>query len=269
MALKKFRIGFIGAGKMGEALIKSLLKEISPAEICFFEKDAKRAEELGKSLQIMLLNSNEEVYRQAQFVFVCVKPDQVKDVLEELKSTETDAVLVSIAAGVSTDYFRSFGKLKVIRAMPNTPALVGRGITAVAESPYVSKSEFEEVVGFFKIAGEVVVVKENQMNAVTALSGSGPAYVFLFLEALKEAGINVGLPANVSELLAVETLIGACELFKQSQRSTSELIEMVASPGGTTIAGLKSLEKNAFKYAVMEAVESACKRAYELEKSGD
>lgn len=266
MNQKRFTFGFIGAGKMGEALIKGLLNSHQPQEICFYERDAERAKKVASETGASSLSSSVEVYSSARLVFICVKPDQVLKVLEEIKEAEHDAVLVSIAAGVATSFYRSFAPFKIVRVMPNTPALIGRGITAVAESPYVTEEEFQFVVEVFSGLGEVVVVEESKMNAVTALSGSGPAYVFRFIEALKEAGINVGLPAATAEKLAVETVIGSCELFKQSNMSTSELVEMVASPGGTTIAGLKALEKNSFKYAVYEAIEKACKRAAELEK---
>jgi len=266
MNQEKFTFGFIGAGKMGEALIKGLLNYHQHQEICFYERDSERSKKVAFETRASSLDSAVSVYSSARLVFICVKPDQVLGVLEEIKGAEHDAVLVSIAAGVATSFYRSFAPFKVVRVMPNTPALIGKGITAVAESPYVTEEEFRFVIEVLSELGEVVVVEESKMNAVTALSGSGPAYVFRFIEALKEAGINVGLPATTAEKLAVETIIGSCELLKQSGRATSELVEMVTSPGGTTIAGLKALEKNGFKYAVYEAIEKACKRAAELEK---
>lgn len=264
-----FEIGIIGAGKMGEALLRSIAQRIGPEKTCFFEKDESRASFIYSQIGSKKLSSSREVYESSDYTILCVKPDQVADVLKELVGSESDSVLVSIAAGISTDYILSFGNFKVVRVMPNTPALVQKGMTVIAKSDYVSEDEFKGVVEIFQGLGEVLVLEEGKMNAVTALSGSGPAFVFKFIEALKRAGINVGLPADISEKLAVETVIGASELLKQSGKSTSELIEMVASPGGTTIAGLKALEKNAFAYAVMEAVEKAFKRARRLEKSDD
>lgn len=262
-----YKAGIIGAGKMGEALLRSLSRKFNPNNLCFYEKSSDRSREVRESTRTVEMKSAKDVYSLSQFTFLCVKPDQVKDVLNEIGEVESGSVLVSIAAGISTEYIRHYGQFKVIRAMPNTPALVGRGITAVARSEFVTEEEFEELVALLEGIGEVVVVDEESMNAVTALSGSGPAYVFLFVEALKQGGINVGLPAKVSEKLALETIIGACELMKQTGLSTSDLVEMVASPAGTTIAGIKALEKNSFRYAVIEAVERAFKRARKLEKS--
>jgi pyrroline-5-carboxylate reductase len=266
MNRNNYLFGFIGAGKMGEALLKGLLNKYQTREICFYEKDKERAYKVASETGAISLDSAFEVYTRTKAVFVCVKPDQVEGVLKEIKDAPHEAILISIAAGVATSFYRSIAPFKVIRIMPNTPALIGKGITAIAESPYVTEDEFQFTVEVLSSIGETVVVEENKMNAVTALSGSGPAYVFRFIEALKEAGINVGLAANIAEKLALETILGSCELYKHSGKSTSELVEMVASPGGTTIAGIKALENNRFKYAVMEAIEKAFERAVALEK---
>jgi pyrroline-5-carboxylate reductase len=267
---KRFELGFIGAGRMGSALAEGVLKAGMEAEkVCFFDIDGKRAEELKTRTGAELLGSAAEVFQNSRITFLCVKPDQTPDVLKELSEFEKESVLVSIAAGISTNSIRKYGGFRAVRAMPNTPALIGSGVTAVAKSPYVTEDEFESVVDVFRTVGEVVVVEEKHMNAVTALSGSGPAYVFRFIEALKEGGINLGLSAEISLKLAVETVLGAAKLLKSTDRSTSEMIEMVASPGGTTIAGLKKLEKHGFKYAVMEALEAAEERAKKLEKKNE
>lgn len=262
-----YMAGIIGAGRMGEALLKSFSRNFDPGTLCFYEKNRERSGEVRQNTGAVELYSAKDVYRLSKFTFMCVKPNHVREVLEEIGGVESDSVLVSIAAGISTGYIRNHGEFRVVRVMPNTPALVGRGVSAVATSSYVTQEEFDELVELLKGIGEVVVVDEESMNAVTALSGSGPAYVFLFIEALKQAGVNVGLPAKVSEKLALETIIGACELVKHTGLSTSELVDMVASPAGTTIAGIKALEKNSFRYAVIEAVEKAYRRARKLEKS--
>ncbi|MCX7832259.1 MAG: pyrroline-5-carboxylate reductase [Actinobacteria bacterium] len=269
MENKQFEFGVIGAGKMGGALIKGLSFLKGSQNICFFELSKERAEEVVKETNAVFLESAGQVFANSEITIISVKPDQVKSVLEEIKNVKSDSVLVSIAAGVTTDYYRKFSEFKVVRAMPNLPAVVGKGVTAVARSRYVSEDEFIKVIEVFKSVGEVVVLEEDKINAATALSGSGPAFVFRFLEALKEAGIEIGLPAKVAEKMALETILGACELFRQSGLATSELIEMVSSPGGTTIAGLKKLEKHSFKYAVMEAVNSAYERAKKLGKRDD
>lgn len=264
---KKFEYGFIGAGKMGGALLQGIIRNgANPEKLCFFDVSKERSEELSKETGAFPLNSAREVFEKSEIAFLCTKPDQVASVLNELKSAEKSAVLVSIAAGISTDFIRSYGEFKVVRTMPNTPALIGKGITAIAKSEFVSSEEFKGVKKVFEAVGEVVVVEEKHMNAVTALSGSGPAYVFRFVEALKEAGINVGLSAEIAFKLAVSTVEGSVQLLKAEKKSTTEMIEIVASPGGTTIAGLKKLEKHGFKYAVMEAVEAAEERARKLEK---
>lgn len=262
---RDFLIGFIGTGKMGSAILKGLISSgISGSNICFFDPDTQISKALEEETGCRRMNSEREVYSKSKFTFLCVKPDKVNQVMEAIKPADEDAVIVSIAAGVPVSQMRKFGDFKVIRTMPNTPALVRKGITAVAKSDFVSREDFDRVLEFFSVIGDTVVVEEKDMDAVTALSGSGPAYVFLFIEALKEAGILTGLSAGVAEKLAVETIAGAVELFRQSGKSTSELIEMVASPGGTTIKALKKLEKHGFKHAVMDAVEAAYKRSKEL-----
>lgn len=269
MEKKQFEFGVIGAGKMGSALIRGLSVFKGSQNICFFELNKERAEEVVKETNAVFLESAGQVFANSEITIISVKPDQVKNVLEDIKNIESDSVLVSIAAGVTTDYYRKFSEFKIVRAMPNLPAVVGKGVTAVAKSKYVSDDEFFKVVDAFKSVGEVIVLEEDKINAATALSGSGPAFVFRFLEALKESGIEIGLPAKVAEKMALETILGACELFKQSGLTTSELIEMVASPGGTTISGLKKLEKYSFKYSVMEAVNSAYEKAKKLGKRDD
>lgn len=263
-----YTLGLIGAGRMGEAILRGVLESshYRPQEICFYDANPARAGYIKDAYEVNALESAARVYSSSIITVLAVKPQNFSEVVDELARVKSDSVLVSILAGVSTGRFREAGLKKVIRAMPNTPGTIGKGITAVARNPEVVREVYEDVLSLLRSLGEVVEVDEKDMNAVTALSGSGPAYVFRFIEALKEAGIKAGLSAELSQRLALATIEGSTALLRESGKNTAELIESVASPAGTTIEALKVLEDYRFKAAVMAAVEAAWKRAYELEK---
>ena len=271
-ALKTKTIGFIGAGNMANALIKGLLASRAVEANALFASDVRPEpiRQLSQAYGINVSPDNKAMVRQVEICVLAVKPQNFPQVLEELQGAiSRKHLIISIAAGITTtQILKSLNEgVKVIRAMPNTPALVQSGITALCHGGTVKEEDMKIARALFACVGETVVVKEEQMDAVTALSGSGPAYFFLALEALAEGGKLMGLTSEQANLLAIETAKGAAALAAQSPQSLEELRIMVTSPGGTTEAGLRRLEKYTFREALMEAVQSATERSRELSRS--
>ncbi|MEK6759912.1 MAG: pyrroline-5-carboxylate reductase [Deltaproteobacteria bacterium] len=278
--LTKKTIGFLGAGNLAEALIKGLLvsKSVSPAQITASDTVASRLAHLAEEYEIKVCNRNFEVAAASDILFITVKPHDVPALLREIApEIGKGTLLISAAAGVTTsaigDVLRGAGLARLpalIRAMPNTPAIVREAMTGLYAGAGATRSELKLASAVFESVGKVAVIDdEDLLNPVTGLSGSGPAYVFLFMEALTEAGVKAGLSEADSKLLAIQTTLGAARLAMESDKTLPELRRMVSSPGGTTIEGLKKLEEAGFKAAVIGAVEAATKRAGELSKPSD
>lgn len=261
-------LALIGAGNMGEALLKGLLaRGASPEDLRAAERVPGRAAEIGSRYGIGVSASILEAVRGARLVVLAVKPQDVGPALAEIRSSWGDGILVSICAGVTLA--RLEGALpegaRVVRVMPNAPALVGQGASAYCANRHVGPGERLEVETVLRAVGEVFAVeKEELLDAVTGLSGSGPAYVYVFLEALADAGVLMGLPRALAQALATQTLAGAAIMAREEAVHTAELKDRVTSPGGTTIAGLRELELGGFRAAVIEAVRAATLRSREL-----
>lgn len=263
-------VAILGGGAMGEALLAGLLRAGRPAtEIVVGEKRAARAEELRDRYGVDVV-SNVEAARRAGVVVFVVKPHDVAALADEVAPELTaDHVVVSVAAGVRTSSIeeRLPPGVPVVRAMPNTPALVGEGMVAVSAGAAATESQVATARDVLGASGRVVTVPEYLQDAVTAVSGSGPAYVFYLVEAMVEAGVHVGLPRDVATELVVQTLYGAATLLRDGDASATELRERVTSPAGTTAAGLRALDDGAVRASVLAAVEAARDRSREL--SGD
>ncbi len=256
-------IGIIGFGKMGEAIalgLKGLGEKIG-----VFDIDQERVK-FAKEQGLTVFEDNVSLVKNSSLIILAVKPQVIKDVLDEIKThISSDKLVVSIAAGVRSDTIKeALGIDRVVRVMPNTPALVGEGAIVLSFCGGFTEREKRLVTEVFRPLGEVFVLDEVYMDAVTALSGSGPAYVFLFLEALSDAGVKVGLSRDVSLRLALQTLKGSLVLFERKEGIPRKFIDMVTSPGGTTISALHTLEINGFKGIIMSAVEEAYRRSKEL-----
>jgi len=272
MSLEGEQIGFIGGGAMAEALASGLIAAgIAPADILIADVAAARREHLAAALGVRTAQANAEVARSSQIAVLAVKPDVVGPVLENLREAETantNAPLwVSIAAGVPIARLEAQlpEGARVVRAMPNTPALVRTGATAICGNARVTRDDLAAARALFDSVGITwEAPSEDLLDPVTGLSGSGPAYVFAFLEALTEAGEQAGLPAEAAARLAAQTVYGAAKLALESDRTPAELREQVSSPGGTTLAGLARLEAAGFRAAVRDAVAAATRRAGEL-----
>jgi len=263
----------IGSGNMGFALMKNAYSVLSDKNIFFTDADNAKAREAASAINAGVCNSNLEAVSNGDFIFLAVKPQVLPDVLAEIApiarerhKNGSSPVLVSMAAGWSIAKIQDAvkEKLPVVRIMPNTPALIGKGMIALAASPEVSTENAAFIKHFLDGAGIVDIMDERYMDAVTGLSGSGPAFVYLFIEALADGGVLAGLPRDKALRYAAQTVLGAAAMVMENNKHPGELKDMVTSPGGTTIAGIAALETGSFRGTVIKAVEAAWKRAKEL-----
>lgn len=268
------RIGFIGAGQMGQALTTGFLRS------GLVERDAIKASDAVASCRdhffevtgVETLSSNVALVQRSDVVFLAVKPQVMPDVLSEIKGVITENhLLVSIAAGVPLSHIASglgdsgvHPRFRIIRVMPNTPCLAGHGAIAFSITDPVTQEDIETVTPLLKSVGRCFLVREGLLDAVTGLSGSGPAYAYLMIEALSDGGVRMGLPRDMATILAAQTLKGAAEMVLSSGEHPGVLKDRVTSPGGTTIAGMHVLENRAVRGALMDAVMEATRRSTEL-----
>jgi pyrroline-5-carboxylate reductase len=261
------RIGFIGGGNIAEALIRGLLQSGTVGNDAVRASDPSdvRREQLGRAHAIGAHADNREVAAWAEVLVLAVKPQAMAAALASLAGFE--ALVITVAAGVPTTTIEAALPARVVRAMPNTPALVGAGATAIAKGSRATDADLELAAALFASVGRVVRVSESALDAVTGLSGSGPAYVMVLIEALADGGVAMGLPRDVALTLAAQTVYGSAKLQLDTGEHPAALKDRVASPGGTTIAGLSRLEAEGFRGAVIAAVEAATVRAHELGNS--
>ncbi len=263
------RIAFVGAGNMAGALIRGLVASGAYPASAITASDVRpeALAALRAAHGIATTANNRDAVREADVVVLAVKPQVIHDALDDLAAAlHADALVLSIAAGVPTATIESrlAPNARVVRAMPNTPALVGAGATALCPGAHATHADLDIAEALFRAVGIVVRVEEAQMDAVTALSGSGPAYVFMMIEALVDAGVKVGLGRDIAATLAAETVFGAAKLLRDTGEAPEALRAKVTSPGGTTAAGLAALEERGFHDALFAAVERATARGREL-----
>ncbi len=267
------KIGFLGGGQMAEALIKGIIAaELRPPETIFVcEHNEFRRDHLTEHYGVQTFFGSEQVLTHCEIVIVAVKPQGMATLLSDcINKIGTHHILITIAAGLPISfYMKKLGnpEIKLIRVMPNTPALVLEGASALSRNDNVSGQDLKEAEEIFQAVGEVVVLSESHLDAVTGLSGSGPAYVFTFVEALIDAGVKSGLTRVVSEKLAMQTVLGSVKLLQESGEHPAALRGKVTSPGGTAITALHVLEKSGFHGLIMDVVEAAVRRSEELGKS--
>ncbi|MEM9771224.1 MAG: pyrroline-5-carboxylate reductase [Cyanobacteria bacterium P01_D01_bin.73] len=268
------RMGLIGGGVMGEALLSRLLSGglYEPSEVLVSDLSPLRRNVLRDQYGVSVTDDNIEVARSAFVVLLAIKPQIFSKVAPSLHSSlqavETAPLVLSILAGTSLATLSAGlgSRVPVVRAMPNTPATVGAGVTAIARGSQVSDEQFATAQSIFESVGQVVAVPESLMDAVTGVSGSGPAYVALMVEALADGGVSAGLPRAIASQLALQTVLGAAQLMSETELHPALLKDRVSSPGGTTIAGVAALESNGFRSAVIQAVQAASQRSQELGK---
>jgi pyrroline-5-carboxylate reductase len=266
--MKTRTLGFLGAGNMAAALIKGLLHaEVRPNRIMASDVKAERLEQLGAAHGIRTTRDNHTLVRESSVVVLSVKPQVIDKVLTEIGGeVRPEQLVVSVAAGVPVEALeaRLPKGSRVVRAMPNTPATVQAGATAIAGGAHALEDDLRIARELFEAVGRVVVLDESLLDAVTGLSGSGPAYVMLIIEALADGGVKVGLHRDTALLLAAQTVFGSAKLLLDTGEHPGRLKDMVTSPGGTAIAGLHTLESGALRKTLIDAVEVATKRAAEL-----
>ena len=262
------RFAFLGAGNMAGALINGLIRAGTPAgRIVGTVRRPERGQELEKKLGIKAITDNVTAAKEADVVVLAVKPQAMRKLLAQIAPViDTHKLVISIAAGVPIAAIeRKLGTgSRVVRAMPNTPALVGLGATALSGGEHATEEDLAFAQKLFDAVGITTVVDETLLDAVTGLSGSGPAYVFLMIEALSDAGVKVGLSRHVALKLAAQTVLGSAKLLLETGEHPGHLKDQVTSPGGTAIAGLHTLEAGGLRTTLIDAVEAATKRAKEL-----
>lgn len=268
--LENKKIGFVGAGLMAEAIARGLLKAgIGPGRINASDPDDRRRDLFQKELGINTTVDNASLAGFADIIILAVKPNVVSQAIADFGGAlNAGHLLISIVAGVKTDAIESklAGEIPVVRVMPNTPSLVGEGISAVAPGRYAGSEHVDVARGIFEAVGKVVQVTEDKMDAVTGLSGSGPAYVYMLIEALADGGVRAGLPKATALVLAAQTVAGAARMVLETGEHPAVLRDRVMTPGGTTVAGVAVLERSGFRSAAMEAVKAAADRSAELGK---
>jgi pyrroline-5-carboxylate reductase len=269
MTIKGLTVGFVGGGNMGEALIKGLLgASLVPASaIHATDVRLERLKELDRLYGIQVSADNVELVRHSDIVILAVKPQIMDAVLKEIAPAITRRkLLISIAAGVSTAKIRAVlhKDARLIRVMPNTPALVLEGVTAIAKADGLEPDDLDAAGEIFSAVGRVVVLEETAMDAVTGLSGSGPAYVAVVIESLADGGVRMGLDRITAMTLATQTVLGAAKLLLETGLHPGALKDMVSSPGGTSIAGIAALEEGGIRTTFIKAVERATERSREL-----
>jgi pyrroline-5-carboxylate reductase len=264
------KLGIVGGGAMGSALLDGVVQAglLKPDTIFLLETNQSKRETLQTKLGINICRDLAELARQCQSIILAVKPQVLPDLLRELRpEINSDHLLISIAAGVSLAALENqIPQGRFVRVMPNTPARIRRGAAAYAIGNNITNADTVQVEAIFGCVGEVLQVKEGLMDSVTALSGSGPAYVYYFIEALIDAGVLLGLGRDQAKTLAVETVIGAAEMLKQTGEHPARLRNEVTSPGGTTAAALFELEKAGIAGTLMTAIQAAARRSADLSK---
>ncbi|HEX9051176.1 MAG TPA: pyrroline-5-carboxylate reductase [Anaeromyxobacter sp.] len=269
MALKKKKIAILGAGNMGEALAKGLLRagKVPPEFLTCTDARAERREDIHARYGVQVTGDNRAAAAAADIVVLAVKPQVIEPLLDEIApGVDAKKLVISIAAGVPIAALaRKLGAgVRIVRTMPNTPALVGAGATALARGPHATDADLEQALSLFEAVGVAVVVEEHHLDAVTGLSGSGPAFVFMAIEALADGGVKVGLARPVAMALAAQAVMGSAKLVLETGEHPGRLKDQVTSPGGTSIAGVHALEQHGFRAALIAAVEAATIRSREL-----
>lgn len=267
-------IGFIGAGKIGEAIIKGLISSelYAPKNIIASDIDENRLNYLKDSLEIKVTTKNKDVLKKADVIILAVKPKFIEKVTSEISSViKKDQLIISVAAGIPTKKVEDgCGEgVRVVRIMPNIACVVGESASAICLGRNATEEDGETAKEIFGACGEVVLIPENLMDAVTGLSGSSPAFVFMIIEALADGGVHEGLDRKTALRLSAQTVLGAAKMVLETKMHPGELKDMVASPSGTTIRGIRVMEEHEVRSAMMSAVINATKRSKELGKKAD
>lgn len=265
------KIGFIGIGNMGGAILKGYLlaNKETTKDIYAFDADEKKLKDLSEQLNFTSCANIGDLVRSCQVVIIAVKPNIYDAVLPEIKKEMTkDKILVSVAAGMSMTYIGNAMEegTKIVRIMPNTPALVNEGMTAVFHNEYVDSVEFSKIMRIIETVGKVELLDESLIHAVIGISGSSPAYVYMFIEALIEGAVKNGMNRELAKTFAAQTVLGAAKMVLETGEEPGKLRDDVCSPGGTTIEAVHTLQDNGFGEKVMEGMQAAIEKSKEMTK---
>lgn len=257
------KFGFIGMGNMGSAIVGGMMKNYRPFDIVVTDKNKAQAQAISEKYGVFAGEDNLAA-AEAEYLFLCVKPNILFSVIDEIKDTISETTtIISIAAGKSiAEIQRAFGKeIGIIRVMPNTPALVGEAMSAVCANKNVTKEQIGVALNIFRSLGKAEEVPESLMDAVTGISGSAPAYVFMFIEAMADAAVKAGMTRNLAYTFAAQAVLGSAKMVLETKKHPGELKDMVCSPGGTTIDAVAELEKSGFRSGVIEAVTKCVEKS--------
>lgn len=262
-------IGFIGCGNMGSALIEGIASAalLQPQELIIYDQDNSKTERLQDKLGLRTTHDLDSLCREASKLFLSVKPQDMQGLLEALRPfLNTGHLIITVAAGLPLAFYEQClgGDQKLMRLMPNTPSLVGEGLIAACKNINVTQEEERAVIHLLEPLGRVVSLEEKHFDAVTALSGSGPAYILMVIEALADGGVEAGLDRELSFLLASQTVLGAAKMVLVTGEHPAILKNRITSPGGTTSAGLSALEEGAVRASLIRAVAAAAERSKEM-----
>ncbi len=262
------KIGIIGIGNMGLAILKGLLGVYSKDDIIFTDVNKDRCEEITKELGVAHVDNNGHLAGNAKYIVLAVKPQYFNPVLSDIRNTVTEKnVIISIAPGITTTQLKEKlgDEKRVVRAMPNTPALLGEGMTGVCyEEKSFSVEEKQAIADIFSSLGKMRIVEERLMNAVVCVSGSSPAYVYMFIEALADSAVKYGLPRDAAYEMAAQAVLGSARMVLETGEHPGALKDKVCSPGGTTIAAVSALEEFGFRNAVIKAADACYKKCTEI-----
>lgn len=271
MDIQTVKIGFIGCGNMAEAMIGGIVKSglVSSNNIISSNPTEKKLHNINEKYKIVTTLDNKQVATFSDIVFLSVKPHLYSDVVSEVKNyLKQDCIVIAIAPGVTLEFMSKHlgDDKKVVRAMPNTPAMVSEGLTAVCSNNNVTKEELSVVTSIFESFGKAEILEERLMDVVPSISGSSPAYVFLFIEALADGAVLRGIPREKAYRMAAQAVLGAAKMVLETGKHPAELKDNVCSPGGTTIQAIYSLEKNNFRGTVIDAMECCTEKTIEMNK---
>jgi len=264
-------IGFIGYGNMARAMVRGLISSeiISAENIIASRKHISQKGRQKDELNIYITDNNLEVARKSDYIILATKPNIYKQILKKIKNEIKDnAVVIGIGAGISSKFLAKNLKpgTKYVRAMPNTPAMVGEGMTAISAANNLDKAELEDVLKIFNSLGRAEIIDESQMNGFTGLCGSSPAYIYMLIEAMADAAVLEGINRNQAYIMAAQSVMGAAKMVLETGEHPAQLKDNVCSPGGTTIEGVISLEQQGFRKVIMDAVRASARKSKEIER---
>lgn len=261
------KIACIGTGAMGGAIIRAVCNKFDPNNITVSNRTLEKGKSFANDTGCRFADNNKDCIKDAKYIFIAVKPAFLSDLFAEIKNDiPSDAVVISMAAGVKIEKLESFAKARYVRIMPNVPAQIAKGMTALSCNDNINSKELSDITEILETAGKVEQVPEKLMDCVTGVSGSGPAFVFMFIEAMADAAVRCGMPRKQAYTYAAQTVMGSAALVLETGKHPGELKDSVTSPAGTTIEGVAALESNGMRNAVIEAVTASYNKSVSLGK---